>query len=93
MHIQDYVKNIQRKNKLEKTREEAYSKKLELEQEMAIGGLKLKEYQQSQYIQNFFLNSKSEVVKGSLASDRTKGYLYFTQKNDQCKILRGDLMD
>jgi len=83
MHIQDYVKNIQRKNKLEKTREEAYSKKLELEQEMAIGGLKLKEYQQSQYIQNFFLNSKSEVVKGSLASDRTKGYLYFTQKNDQ----------
>jgi len=25
--VQDYVKNIQRKNKLEKTREEAYSKK------------------------------------------------------------------
>jgi len=30
MHIQDYVKNIQRKNKLEKTREEAYSKKCKI---------------------------------------------------------------
>jgi len=46
LHVQDYVKNIQRKNKLEKTREEAYSKKLELEQEMAIGNLKLKDYNQ-----------------------------------------------
>ncbi len=57
---------------------------MEQEQEMAIGNLKLKDLQSTNYISGFFKNPKSEIVKGSLASDRTKGYMYLTQKNEQC---------
>jgi len=98
VHIQDYVKHIQKKNKLEKLREEASAKRskifigniltllVEKEQEMTIGDVKYKDIMQSQYIKSVFLDPKKNIIQGSLASDPRKKFIYLSQKNDQCKL-------
>jgi len=42
----------------------------------------------SDYMKSLFLNSNKQVVQGSLASDRRKGFLFLTQKNDACNHVR-----
>ena len=57
------------------------------EHEKVMGHSKFKDANSSQYIKNFFLDSKKEVVQGTLASDRRKGFIYMTQKNEQCIMI------
>ena len=52
-----------------------------------MGHSKFKDASSSQYIKNFFLDTKKEVVQGTLASDRRKGFIYMTQKNEQCIVI------
>ena len=56
--------------------------KVTKDQEMLAEKPKFRDIITNDYIKSFFIDPKKKVMRGTLASDNNRGYMYISKQND-----------